>query len=195
MVRGYKEYSSANEEVVAHDVEQGLSIDDNDLECLRITCEFRIEHKRLEEALLLSDKLLRLNPSDPRLLAQRGEILTWLGQAEEGIDWVERAMQLDPHEAHIWAHLLGRALFGAGRYQEAIRAFRRVPKLRYAHHAYIAACRAQLGDAAGAEVERLNVLRLKPDFRASEFCRTLFFADPRDCAQVSEALQKAGLAE
>ena len=104
-------------------------------------------------------------------------------------------MQLDPHEAHIWAHLLGRALFGAGRYQEAIRAFRRVPKLRYAHHAYIAACRAQLGDAAGAEVERLNVLRLKPDFRASEFCRTLFFADPRDCAQVSEALQKAGLAE
>jgi hypothetical protein len=39
------------------------------------------------------------------------------------------------------------------------------------------------------------VLRLKPDFRASEFCRTLFFADPRDCAQVSEALQKAGLAE
>jgi adenylate cyclase len=195
MVRGYKEYSSANEEVVAHDVEQGLSIDDNDLECLRITCEFRIEHKRLEEALLLSDKLLRLNPSDPRLLAQRGEILTWLGQAEEGIDWVERAMQLDPHEAHIWAHLLGRALFGAGRYQEAIRAFRRVPKLRYAHHAYIAACRAQLGDAAGAEAERLNVLRLKPDFRASEFCRTLFFADPRDCAQVSEALQKAGLAE
>ncbi len=195
MVRGYKELSSANEETVERDVEQGLSIDDNDLECLRITCEFRIEHRRLEEALLLNDKLLRLNPSDPRLLAQRGEILTWLGQAEEGIDWVERAMQLDPHEAHIWAHLLGRALFGAGRYTEAIRAFRRVPTMRYAHHAYVAACQARLGNAAAAEEERKAVLRLKPDFRASDFCRTLFFADPRYCAEVGEALKTAGLPE
>jgi adenylate cyclase len=195
MMRGYKKYSAAAEEEILHDVEHGLSIDDNDLECLRITCEFRIERKRLDEALLLSEKLLRLNPSDPRLLAQRGEILTWLGQAEEGIGWIERAMQLDPHEAHIWAHLLGRALFGAGRYAEAIKAFRRVPTMRYAHHAYIAACRAQLGDAAGAEAERLSVLRLKPDFRAGEFCRTLFFADERHCAQVREAMTKAGLPE
>jgi len=195
MVRGYKEFSSANEEIVQHDVEQGLTIDDNDLECLRITCEFRIEQRRLDEALLLSDKLLRLNPSDARLLAQRGEILTWLGQAEEGIDWVERAMQLDPHEAHIWAHLLGRALFGAGRYAEAIRAFRRVPTMRVGHHAYVAACQAQLDNTAGAEEERKAVLRLKPDFRASDFCRTLFFADPRHCGQVGEALKKAGLPE
>jgi adenylate cyclase len=193
MYRGYTEYTSAKEEVVARDVEQGLAIDENDLECLRITCEFRIEQKRLDEALLLSDKLLRLNPSDPRLLAQRGEILTWLGQSEEGIDWIERAMQLDPHEAHVWAHLHGRALFGAGRYAEAIRAFRRVPTMRVGHHAYVAACQVQLGNAAGADEECKAVLRLKPDFRSSEFCRTLFFADPRDCAQVREALQKAGL--
>jgi len=195
MYRGYTEYSSENEETVLHDVEQGLSIDDNDLECLRIICEFRIEQKRLEEALLLSDKLLRLNPSDPRLLAQRGEILTWLGQPEEGIEWVERAMRLDPHEAHIWAHLLGRALFGAGRYADAIKAFRRVPKMRYGHHAYVAACQAQLDNAVGAEEAREAVLRLKPDFRASDFCRTLFFADLRHCAQVNEALKKAGLPE
>jgi len=193
MMRGYKKYSAAAEEEILHDVEHGLSIDDNDLECLRIICEFRIEQKRLDEALLLSDKLLRLNPSDPRLLAQRGEILTWLGQAEAGIDWIERAMGLDPHEAHIWAHLLGRALFGAGRYAEAIRAFRRVPTMRYGHHAYVAACQAQLGDSAGADAERLNVLRSKPDFHADEFCRTLFFADARYCAQVRESLIKAGL--
>jgi adenylate cyclase len=195
MYRGYRELSSANEETVQRDVEQGLSVDENDLECLRITCEFRIEQKRIDEALLLSDKLLHLNPSDPRLLAQRGEILTWLGQPEEGIEWVERAMQLDPHEAHVWAHLLGRGLFGAGRYAEAIRALRRVPTMRVAHHAYVAACQAQLGNAAGAEEERKNVLRLKPDFRASDFCRTLFFADQRHCGQVREALKKAGLPE
>jgi len=193
MVRGYKAYSSEAEEGILHDVERGLSIDENDLECLRIICEFRIEQKRLDEALQLSDKLLRLNPSDPRLLAQRGEIQTWRGEAAEGIDWIERAMRLDPHEADVWAHLLGRALFGAGRYAEAIAAFRRVPKMRYGHHAYIAACQAQLEDRAAAQEACRTVLRLKPDFRASAFCRTLYFDDQRHCAQVFEAMTKAGL--
>ena len=104
-------------------------------------------------------------------------------------------MQLDPHEAHIWAHLLGRALFGAGRYAEAIRALRRAPTMRVGHHAYVAACQAQLDNAAGADEARKAVLRLKPDFRSSEFCRTLFFADQRHCGQVREALKKAGLPE
>ena len=67
--------------------------------------------------------------------------------------------------------------------------------MRYGHHAYVAACQAQLENAAAAEEERKAVLRLKPDFRASEFCRTLFFADPRHCALVGEALKKAGLPE
>lgn len=195
MARGYKRYSAETEQEVLRSVEHGLSIDDNDLECLRIICEFRIMQRRLDEALLMSDKLLGLNPSDPRLLAQRGEILTWLGRAEEGIDWIERAMRLDPHEAHIWAHLLGRALFGAGRYAEAVQAFRRLPAMRYGHHAYVAACQAQLDDAAGAQASRAEVLRLKPDFRAAEFCRTLFFADRQHCGQVQQALVKAGLPE
>ncbi|HSH07206.1 MAG TPA: adenylate/guanylate cyclase domain-containing protein [Burkholderiales bacterium] len=195
MARGYKRYSAETEQEVLRSVEHGLSIDDNDLECLRIICEFRIMQRRLDEALLMSDKLLGLNPSDPRLLAQRGEILTWLGRAEEGIDWIERAMRLDPHEAHIWAHLLGRALFGAGRYAEAVQAFWRLPAMRYGHHAYVAACQAQLDDAAGAQASRAEVLRLKPDFRAAEFCRTLFFADRQHCGQVQQALVKAGLPE
>ena len=193
IVRGYMAYSDEIEEEILEDVDRGLSIDDNDLECLRITCEFRIEQKRLDEALMLSDKLLRLNPSDPRLLAQRGEILTWRGQAEEGIEWIERAMRLDPHEADGWAHLLGRALFGAGRYAAAIAAFRRVPSMRYGHHAYLAACHAQLDERARAAEESRNVLRLKPDFRSSDFCQSLFFADPRDCASVRESLTRAGL--
>jgi len=193
IVRGYVEFSDAIKEGIVQDVDRGLSIDDNDLECLRITCEFRIEQKRLDEALMLSDKLLRLNPSDPRLLAQRGEILTWRGQPEDGVEWIETAMRLDPHEADVWAHLLGRALFGARRYVEAIAAFRRVPAMRHAHHAYLAACHAQLDDRAAAADECRNVLRLKPDFRASDFCRSLVFADQSHCAHVRESLTRAGL--
>ena len=193
MVRGFRPFSEEGEGSVSRDVERGLAIDENDLECLRITCEFRIEHKRLDEALLLSDKLLRLNPSDPRLLAQRGEILTWRGKSDEGVEWIERAMRLDPQDADAWAHLLGRALFGAGRYTEAIQAFKRVPTMRYGHHAYLAACYAQLGNAVAAAQECKNVLRLKPDFRSSDYCRSLSYTDQSHCARVQEALTRAGL--
>ena len=52
-----------------------------------------------------------------------GELLTWMGQADEGIDWIRRAMRLNPHHpARFWNHL-GRAYFTARRYDDAVDAF------------------------------------------------------------------------
>jgi adenylate cyclase len=195
LARGYTEFTPAGEEAVLQDVLHGLALDENDLECLRILCEFRIEQKRSDEALALSDKLLRLNPGDPRLLAQRGEILTWRGQPEAGIDWIEQAMRLDPHSADSWAHLLGRALFGLGRYAEAIAAFKRVATPRIRHQAYIVACCERLGDLARTQAEVRQLLATKPDFRAAEFCSSLFYADAGLCTSISESLIRAGLPE
>jgi adenylate cyclase len=195
MVRGYTQFTAAGEEAVLQDVLLGLAIDEHDIECLRILCEFRIEQKRLDEALALSDKLLRLNPGDPRLLAQRGEILSWRGQSDAGIDWIDQAMRLDPHAADSWAHLLGRALFGAGRHAEAIAAFKRVAAPRVSHQAYIVACCERLGDMPRAQAESRQVLAMKPDFRAGEFCGSLFYADAGLCASIRESLIRAGLPE
>lgn len=102
-----------------------------------------------DDALQHHEGALALNPNDPRIIAQRGELLTKLGRADEGVEAVELAMRLDPFEAGSWAHLLGRALLAARRYREAIEAFRRIPVLRPDHHADVAACAAMLGDAEG----------------------------------------------
>jgi adenylate cyclase len=137
---------------------------------------------------------LRINPNDPRIVAQRGEILTWLGQPEDGVEWIGKAMRLDPYDADAWVHLLGRALFGARQYREAISAFKRVPLPRYAHHAFLAACLAYLGDDEQAEVERTEVLCLKQDFSSGDFCdKALFYKDDGDRQHVRQGLVKAGL--
>ena len=51
-------------------------------------------------------------------------------------------MRLDPYDAEAWSHLLGRALFGAQRYQEAASVFNQIPVKRASHHAFLAACHA-----------------------------------------------------
>jgi adenylate cyclase len=195
MACGYVPATSENEDKIYEDVLKGLSVDDNDAECIRIQCEFRIVQRRIDEALMLNDKALRLNPNDPRLHAQRGEVLGWAGRPEEGIESLNLAMRLDPYESDGWAHLLGRNCYDSGRYAEAIDAFKRVTRERYWHHAYLAACYAHLGDDYNAAIARAECLKLKPDFRASDYCATLFYQDNSRCSIVREGMVLAGLAD
>ena len=193
--RGYIEFTEELDNELYQYVLKGLSLDENDLECVRILCEYRIVQTRPEDALVLNDKALRINPNDPRIVAQRGEILTWLGKPEEGVKWIRKAMRLDPYDADAWAHLLGRALVGAHQCRDALSAFKRVPLPRYSHHAFMAVCYTHLDDDELAEVERAEVLRLKPDFSSGEFCKTLFYKDDANRQHVREGLIKVGLPE
>jgi adenylate cyclase len=43
------------------------------------------------------DRGLALNPNYDLVAVQRGELFTWLGQADEGVDWTRKAMKLSPH--------------------------------------------------------------------------------------------------
>jgi adenylate cyclase len=193
--RGYIEFTEELDNKLYQYVLKGLSLDENDLECVRILCEFRIMQNRLEDALVLNDRALRINSNDPRFVAQRGEVLTWLGRPGEGMEWVLKAMRLDPYDADAWAHLLGRALFGARQYRDALTAFKRVPVPPYSQHALMAACHIYLDDHELAAAEGAEILRLKPNFRSGEFCEALFYKDDADRQHVHEGLSKVGLPE
>ena len=193
--RGYIEESEELWSEVLAWSRKGYSIDENDLECVRILCEWDIEFMQWDEAQLRHDKAFKLNPNDPRIVAQRGELLTWLGEAEQGVDWIEKAMRLDPYHADDWAHLLGRSLFGMNRYEDAIRALMRVPALKYSHHAYMAACYAHLAVDDRANIQTAKVLEKKADFRATDFLKTLSYRNQEDRFHLLDGLRKAGLPE
>ena len=81
----------------------------------------------------------RLNPNNDLIVVQQGELLTWLGRPEEGIEWIRKAMRLNPyHPERFWNHL-GRAYFMARRYAEAVEAFSRISAPDHTHHAFLAA--------------------------------------------------------
>jgi len=191
--RGYRPFEASELENLLGLLRKGIGVDPNDLECVRIQCEVHMEMSEFEDAERTSDKALSLNPNDPRIVAQRGELLTWLGRPEDALPWLERAMQLDPFNAEEWAHLMGRALYGVRRYNEALQAFRRVPRLTYGHHAFMAACCAWLDEARNASKWADAIRANKPDFSSGRFVDGLFYRRDDDKRHLLDGLLKAGL--
>ena len=191
--RGYLPQTEQTFFELLSEVEKGYSIDENDIECVRILCEYRIQVKQRDEAQLFQERAYKLNPNDSRILAQRGELLTWMGRPEEGLPWIEQAMRLNPYEADTFAHLLGRALFGLEQYEDSVSAFMRAPAGRYANQAYLSACFAHLAMPERAAARAANVVRLKKDFAAKAFVASLYYNEENDEARLREGLLKAGL--
>jgi len=208
-----RNFGDNKEELFAQEVEtaeKALLLDENNITAQWNMCELYMEWTsrafgelqpisnvatRLEKANYHHQKAYVLNPNDPRIVAQRGELLTWRGKPIEGAGWVCQAMRLDPYEATGRAHLLGRALYVARLYADAIKAFSKVRVLRYGHHAEIASCHAQLLSEEKAKLHAAEVLRLKPDFSVIEFMQCLPFQENRDREHHREGLCKAGLPE
>lgn len=176
-------------------INKAVALDENDVECHRILCEVCIETRQLDQAVVHNERALAMNPNDPRLVAQKGELLTWLGQPIEGVEWLRKAARLDPHAAHTRAHLLGRALFGARQYAEALQAFKQIRPPRVGHLAFMAACATQLGRDAEAREQAAAALALQPDFGIKVFVDGLFYREASDRGHLEEALRKAGLPE
>ena len=194
----FRGFGDNKEELFARDVEavgKALSLDENNFECHWIMCEVCMMVARMEEAELHHQKAFALNPNDPRVVAQRSELLTWLGRPFEGVDWARQAIRLDPYDAAGRAHLLGRASHIARSYEDAIEAFKQVRVPSFSHHAVIAACHAQLGSYEKASLHAGKVLSLKPDFSIADHVQGLPFKESRDRDQYRDGLCKAGLPE
>jgi adenylate cyclase len=172
-----------------------LGLDDNDSDVHRILAAVNLTQNNFDQASYHQSRALGLNPNDDLIVVQQGELLTWLGQADEGIEWIQRAMQLNPfHPPRFWSHL-GRAFFVARRYAEALEALQHVTSNDPLHFAMVAACHAQAGDDAAARACAAELLAQQPSFGVNAYLSLLHYKDARDLAHHRDALLKAGLPE
>ena len=173
-------------------LQAALALDDNDSDVHRILAAINVIQDAHDKALYHQRRALGLNPNDDLVVVQQGEILTWLGQPEEGIDWIRKAMRLNPyHPERFWSHL-ARACFAARRYDEAVDALKCISSPDAMARATLAACHAQLGDAEAAEEARLATLALAPSFTIAEYLATLHYRDPAHREHHRMSLERAG---
>lgn len=174
------------------ELEQALALDDNDADIHRILAAVFISQNNLTKARYHQERAISLNPNYDLVVVQQGEILTWLGNPKEGIEWIRKAMRLNPHHPErFWSHL-GKAHFAAHQYAEAIEAFMRLSSTDHTHHAFLAAADAWLGDkvAAAAHVDR--ILLLEPGFSLKNFLATMHYAKDTDLQHLHDGLLMAG---
>ena len=122
-VHGWCEDKDAVWSEIVAALDRALALDDNDADVHRILAAVNVNNNELTTARYHQERALSLNPNYDLVVVQQGELLTWLGRPEEGIEWIRKAMRLNPHHPErFWSHL-GKAHFAARQYGEAIEAF------------------------------------------------------------------------
>jgi adenylate cyclase len=178
---------------VVAEARTALTLDDNDSDVHRILAAVHLAHDDHERARYHQERALNLNPNNDLILVQNGEVLTWLGRPEEGIEWIRRAMRVNPyHPERYWNHL-ARAHYTARQYKETVEALSRLTRPDCTHHAFFAAALAQMGDRTAAKAHAGEVLTSDPKFSIRRYLSTLHYQQDSDRENLREGLVKAGL--
>ena len=178
---------------VAAELDLSLALDDNDSDVHRILAAVNLNRDDHDKAAYHQERALALNPNYDLVVVQQGELLTWLGRPEEGIDWIKKAMRLNPyHPERFWSHL-GRACYCAEKYAEAVEAFSRLTRPDHTHHAFLAATFAQMGNSVAAAAHAAEVLKREPQFSVAAYLGTQHYKHEADRKRHEAGLLKAGL--
>lgn len=179
---------------VRAELEKALALDENDADVHRILAAVSITRHDLTRARYHQDRALALNPNYDLVVVQMGELLTWSGRGDEGVEWILKAMSLNPHHpARFWSHL-GKAYFVARHYGKAIESFMHLSAMDAAQHAFVAACYGWLGDRTAAAAHLARIRELDPKFTIAALLATTHYGDEGDRQHLRDGLAKAGLA-
>jgi tetratricopeptide (TPR) repeat protein len=149
-----------------------------------------------EQALTEMERGVALASNDAWSYTALADVLSRVGKAEDSLEAVAQALRLptlipDSHLAGV-----GDAYMLVGHYKEAVaplqRYLNRYPNFLPAHFA-LAAVYSELGQAAEAQKEAAEVLRLNPNFSLTVHKQRMPIKDPAVLERHIAALRKAGL--
>jgi adenylate cyclase len=177
-------------------VERAASLDENDTECHRIMCRIALIQAKYANSEYHLERALALNPNDPRLVVQRGINLTFIGDPEAAIPWIEKAMRLDPFSAYRYYLDLVRALFMARRPAEAVVVLERTTREHWEHYVWAAASYAAQNEQSAARDAAQRAIVMRPQLSIASCVDGGFkWRRSGDRAHLRDALARAGLPE
>jgi adenylate cyclase len=193
--RGFSDDLEGDWATMIESAERSHALGSDDSECYRVSAEISLQKREFDQAESNHDRAFQLNPNDPRILSQRGELAIWRGRPAESIEWIEQAMRLDPRDADRRAGTKGLALLMMGKADEALPLVKKNPRPSAWEYALSAATFAAANDAECAERATKNALAQVPTLTASMLAEKLPFERDEDRERVRGWLLEAGLPE
>jgi adenylate cyclase len=152
-----------------------------------------------EEAIAEAERAIALDSNDAVGYTAMAGALIYSGKPEEAVDFVNKAMRLDPHNITNYLYTLGLAHFGMEKFQEAVsffeRAFKLNPEIGLVQRAYIAAAYVHLGqeEKAMAELDKPEIKEVRALYDLYVKYEGAYYKNPKDKARLIDSLRKVGL--
>jgi len=175
---------------------RAVELDDGDSTCHSLLAHACLYRRSYELALLHMRRSVELNPNNAWNRADMGLVLTYAGPAQEAIEWLEGAREIDAYFDPPWYwRQLGQAYMVLRRFDDALAMFAHIPLHTLRTSAYLAACHARLGKPELARPHVEECLAAHPGFSVRQFISREPFRNPDDAAFLAESLRLAGLPE
>jgi TolB-like protein len=183
-----------------------LTLDDSDYIAQVTYAELMHEKRDYTTAQSHFIRAIELNPNDITARSAYSLFLVSTGQAEEALQHMTVAERLDPFGLAWTPWAKGAAMFGVGRYQDAIRCFSQVERLENMARPWLSAAYSNAGDLDQARIVLEKFLRAAQDDMTSfpgkdaevwKDClrKELLFQDENDFDDFFRALADAGWEE
>jgi adenylate cyclase len=176
---------------------KALALDDTLAEAHSLLGYLYTQKRAYEKGIAEGERAVALNPGVATVLGYYGFSLSVSGRAEEAIPFLQKAIRLNPFGSFPSCYnALGNALMFAGRYEEAVAAYRKylesTPNFIWAH-VTLAATYSMMGREKEAQAEAAEVLSIDPKFSLDFWAKTALVRDQSIRVRILEALRKAGL--
>jgi TolB-like protein/Tfp pilus assembly protein PilF len=151
-------------------------------------------NKEMEPFRNAAERAVALNGMDGYSIAFLGELLTYAGQWQRGLELSARAKQLNPHHpGWYWYADLYHA-YDQGDFRGVVAVAQRInmPE-HWGYHAALAAAYGQLGETASAGKALKNLLKLRPNVAALAHAECAKWWAPDYAESFIDGLRKAGL--
>jgi TolB-like protein/Tfp pilus assembly protein PilF len=164
----------------------------------RAVAKSRLYQRKYEEAIAAAERALVLAPNDTDSLFSMARVLIYSGRPAEGLEYLQKAIRLNPHYPAYYLWWVGLAQFSLEHYEEAVTSYERLlersPKssvmILAASHAYL----SRQQEAADVFTKYLHMRgNTGPGVPAENFLKYYPFKDSKDADRFVDGLLKAGL--
>jgi adenylate cyclase len=176
-------------------VNKCLALNDSDPHAYNLLGYIYLLRRQYDKAIQQGQRAVSLAPSMADSHAFLADSLMLAGRSEEAIGEMKKAMRLAPFYPTWYLWTLGQAYYSAGRFEEAIAAYKESQKRgpHLINHNMMAVIYSAWGREEQARAEAEEVLRKEPTFSLESFRKGLPYKDPAIVDRILTFARKAGI--
>ncbi len=168
-----------------------------------IASEMKRVRYQHQESITEATRAIALDANNPIGYFAMADALIWAGNPADSVEFIKKAMRLDPHYPPNYLFAMGKAQFFMGRYDEAAATLEEI-KRRYPDYVwtffFLAATYGHLGreQEAKSAIKTFYERMAKSNFRfiqSLQFINIFPFKEPHDAERLREGLRIAGVPE